>query len=294
MAFLDDLLSNARWLDQYLGTQTDKNPNLTADEAQRSPKAAQANAQSVADWLRANGLLGAGPQGTSSGLLRPNANGASGVDESGFNLAYPGPTQLPTAAAPTAQQGPIPGGPSYMGNPFGGAVQVPTAGIQPETIDVSAAPKRQLPVQPLPSTMPVGAVNPDQVLPSPAPQGPGVFGRLQAGAQNFTTGGNPIAGLLNAVQGLTTGTRTDPTGIALAQQQITANAVFKHLSHGREDGAITGCHRRPDARFATRPDERIFQATGNSGSISRKKCIRWSSRWWNTGRIGLSSRLHTN
>ena len=58
---------------------------------------------------------------------------------------------------------------------------------------------------------------------------PDVFGRLQAGAQNFTTGGNPIAGLLNAVQGLTTGTRTDPTGIALAQQQITANAVFKHL-----------------------------------------------------------------
>ena len=168
MAFLDDLLSNARWLDQYLGTQTDQNPNLTADEAQRSPKAAQANAQSVADWLRANGLLGAGPQGTSSGLLRPNANGASGVDESGFNLAYPGPTQLPTAAAPTAQQGPIPGGPSYMGNPFGGAVQVPTAGVQPETIDISAAPKRPLPVQPLPRTMPQGAVNPDQVLPSPA------------------------------------------------------------------------------------------------------------------------------
>ena len=38
MAFLDDLLGNARWLDQYLGTQQDQHPGITADESQRSPQ----------------------------------------------------------------------------------------------------------------------------------------------------------------------------------------------------------------------------------------------------------------
>ena len=115
-----------------------------------------------------------------------------------------------------------------------------------------------------------------------------MFGRLQAGAQNFTTGGNPIAGLLNAVQGLTTGTRTDPTGIALAQQQYR-KCNIQTSCHGREDGAFTGRHRRPDAGFATRPNERIFQTASHSGSSSRKKCIRRTGRWWNTVCIGLQA-----
>ncbi len=50
--------------------------------------------------------------------------------------------------------------------------------------------------------------------------------RLMAGATNLTTGGNPIAGALNAVNGLATGQRTDRAGIALAQQQATMRALM--------------------------------------------------------------------
>ena len=49
--------------------------------------------------------------------------------------------------------------------------------------------------------------------------------RLTAGATNFTTGGNPLAGLLNSISGLTTGQRTDRTGIALQSQAATYKAL---------------------------------------------------------------------
>ena len=173
----------------------------------------------MAEWLRANGLLGAGPQGTSPGILRPGAPKAiikPPTRPSGGSARI---GHLPSVGG-RAPQGPIPGGPSYYHQTWV-VLQVPTAGEQPTTTDLSAAPRKPLPVQQLPSgAMPAGAVNPDQVLPPPtAREAPGMFGRLQAGASNFTTGGNPIAGLLNAIQGLATGTRTDPTGIAMAQQQ---------------------------------------------------------------------------
>jgi hypothetical protein len=55
---------------------------------------------------------------------------------------------------------------------------------------------------------------------------PGLLDRLTAGATNLTTGGNPIAGLLNAVNGLATGQRTDRAGLALAQQQGMMQALM--------------------------------------------------------------------
>jgi hypothetical protein len=67
---------------------------------------------------------------------------------------------------------------------------------------------------------------------SPAPAmsqpfgSPGLLDRLTAGTTNLTTGGNPIAGLLNAVNGLATGQRTDRAGIALARQQGMTQALM--------------------------------------------------------------------
>jgi hypothetical protein len=55
---------------------------------------------------------------------------------------------------------------------------------------------------------------------------PGLLDRLTAGATNLTTGGNPIAGLLNAVNGLAAGQRTDHVGLALAQQQGIIRALM--------------------------------------------------------------------
>ena len=59
-----------------------------------------------------------------------------------------------------------------------------------------------------------------------APQGPNLLDRLTAGANNLTSGGNPIAGLFNAVNGLATGQRTDRAGVELAQQQATMQALM--------------------------------------------------------------------
>jgi hypothetical protein len=59
-----------------------------------------------------------------------------------------------------------------------------------------------------------------------APQGPGLLGRLTAGANNLTTGGNPIAGIVNAMNGLVTGQRTDAAGVALARQEATTRALM--------------------------------------------------------------------
>jgi hypothetical protein len=55
---------------------------------------------------------------------------------------------------------------------------------------------------------------------------PNLLDRLTAGATNLTTGGNPLAGVLNAVNGLATGQRTDHAGLELAQQQVTMRALM--------------------------------------------------------------------
>src|SRR5579871_1414193 len=51
--------------------------------------------------------------------------------------------------------------------------------------------------------------------------GAGLLDRLTAGATNLTTGGNPLAGILNAVNGLATGERTDRAGIERAMEHAT-------------------------------------------------------------------------
>jgi hypothetical protein len=60
----------------------------------------------------------------------------------------------------------------------------------------------------------------------PASQGPTLLDRLTAGATNLTTGGNPVAGLFNTLNGLTTGERTDHAGIELAKQNATMSALM--------------------------------------------------------------------
>lgn len=57
------------------------------------------------------------------------------------------------------------------------------------------------------------------------PAGPGLLDRLTAGATNLTTGGNPLAGILNAASGLATGQRTDALGATLAQQGAVRQAL---------------------------------------------------------------------
>ena len=61
---------------------------------------------------------------------------------------------------------------------------------------------------------------------SGATPAPDLFDRLTAGATNLTTGGNPLAGLLNAVNGLATGQRTDRAGVELGKQHATMRALM--------------------------------------------------------------------
>ena len=62
-------------------------------------------------------------------------------------------------------------------------------------------------------------------LPAPAAAGPGLFGRLSAGA-NSLEGNNPFSALINGLQGLATGQRNDVHGVALQTQAATI-AGFK-------------------------------------------------------------------
>src|SRR5690349_18966674 len=63
--------------------------------------------------------------------------------------------------------------------------------------------------------------------PTSAQQAPRLLERLSAGATNLTTGGNPIAGIVNAVNGLATGQRTDATHVqqAALRQALAAAGV---------------------------------------------------------------------
>jgi hypothetical protein len=73
-----------------------------------------------------------------------------------------------------------------------------------------------------------GAGQQQGVPPAPAAAGPGLLDRLSAGANSFA-GVNPIAALLNGVNGLVTGQRSDPQGIMLRQQAATARAFHRAL-----------------------------------------------------------------
>lgn len=105
---------------------------------------------------------------------------------------------------------------------YGAGVDAPPLGRpEPAQLPQSAMPVagQGMPMQAQPQ--PMGG----QPAPAPAAPGPGLFDRLSAGAINFTTGGNPLAGLLNMVSGLSTGQRTDRMGQALQQQHATMQAL---------------------------------------------------------------------
>lgn len=137
-----------------------------------------------------------------------------------------GGAQLPTNAAPTAgvarntlaqpaesgfgQQG-------EPGNPIAGLLGGLGNGISSLFSGMQANGQPGAPQQP------------GQAAPAPAAAGPGIMDRLTAGATNFTTGGNPIAGLLNSISGLATGQRTDRMGIAQANQRATMQALIPAL-----------------------------------------------------------------
>ena len=101
-----------------------------------------------------------------------------------------------------------------------------------------------------------------------APQGPTLLDRLTAGANNLTTGGNPIAGIFNAVNGLATGQRTDRAGAELAQQQATMQAL---TNAGVDPAVARAAATNPDylkalvatrygARSATQPAAAVARA----------------------------------
>lgn len=124
------------------------------------------------------------------------------------------PQPAPQVAQNTPQAAPH-GGPASMGS-YGG-VQYPIFG-QP---DSAALPPNAQPAGPAQAQQQVA---PQQQAPQ---NSPGMFDRLTAGATNFTTGGNPLAGIMNALGGLATGQRTDPQGRAMQSQQATVEALVR-------------------------------------------------------------------
>jgi hypothetical protein len=79
---------------------------------------------------------------------------------------------------------------------------------------------------------------------------PGLLDRLSAGATNLTTGGNPIAGIVNAVNGLATGQRTDAPGIVQAQQAALRQAL---AAAGVPDALASAAALSPDVLKAIIP-----------------------------------------
>ncbi len=103
-----------------------------------------------------------------------------------------------------------------------------------------------------------------------APQGPSLLDRFTAGANNLTTGGNPIAGLVNAVNGLATGQRTDRAGLDLAQQQATMQAL---VNSGVDPIVAHAAAINPDylkaivaARYGTAPTAQVPSTAPRTGA----------------------------
>lgn len=138
---------------------------------------------------------------------------------------FPQGLQVPTAPGQPDQ---TPTGPTFARGNFGSMGGVPFPIMPggpaqgPTTMDLSAQSQQpQMPPQQMQQPAPMLPTSPAQ------PQSSDLLQRLQAGATNFTTGGNPIAGLLNSIAGFSTGQRTDRMGMMLAQQQATAQALEK-------------------------------------------------------------------
>jgi len=94
------------------------------------------------------------------------------------------------------------------------------------------------------------AGGPPPLPPLPAPQGGSLLDHLVAGATNLTTGGNPLAGLLNAVNGLATGQRTDALGATLAQQGAVRQAL---VAAGVPDAVAAAAAMNPEVLKTVAP-----------------------------------------
>jgi hypothetical protein len=128
-----------------------------------------------------------------------------------------------------------------------------------------------------------------------ASQAPTLLDRLTAGATNLTTGGNPLAGILNAVNGVATGQRTDRAGIELAKQHATMSAL---INAGLDFKTARAAAMNPEylkalvvARYGVRPKH--GQATAASrpagNETDRSEPIATNDVDANSGRTGVPS-----
>lgn len=161
------------------------------------------------------------------GQPQPQMSGASSFDEAGFITAAQAPQPAAQSAtmprpiddisARSSQFGPgmTRNAPSDLGFQYGPGGE---PAWQASGQEASIPPNARL------------AQGQYQQAPPQAEAGPGVMDRLAAGATNFTTGGNPIAGLFNSISGLATGRRTDSAGIAQSNQANMARALYGALT----------------------------------------------------------------
>jgi hypothetical protein len=108
-----------------------------------------------------------------------------------------------------------------------------------------------------------------QAGPSAFPRQPSLLDRISAGATNLTTGGNPLAGIVNAANGLATGQRTDGTGLELAKQRATMQAL---LNAGLDANTARAAAMNPEflkalvvARYGVRPTRHAAVSSTRAG-----------------------------
>ena len=179
---------------------------------------------------------------TLTGAMQNYGASMPGFDPSAVQQqAAPMPGFDPSAVQQQAAPGAVPGA-SQSAPPLPPARNVglppgfnagPTSAQMFSPPDSGAAPL----MSPQQSALPPGATLTEHQrqnaiqAPPPMPQArePGIMDRLTAGATNFTTGGNPIAGLLNSFKGLATGERTDSAGVSQANQAQMTRALYGAL-----------------------------------------------------------------
>src|SRR5215471_978517 len=117
------------------------------------------------------------------------------------------------------------------------------------------------------------AGGPPPLPPLPAPQGGSLLDHLVAGATNLTTGGNPLAGLLNAVNGLATGL-PDAVAAAAAMNPEVLKTVAPQLyskpqPHKLKDayGAERIVFANPDKQTVTEPAASVSGANARGMNV---------------------------
>jgi hypothetical protein len=97
-------------------------------------------------------------------------------------------------------------------------------------------------------------------------QAPSLLDRLTAGATNLTTGGNPLAGIVNAVSGLATGQRTDAAGVTQAQQAALRQAL---AAAGVPDALASAAALSPEVLKTIAPRFSAVPRPGGAGRCER-------------------------